>query len=117
MKIKRWYARKINLGTFETSDFGCQYEDEWKPEMDKIDPFEEMSDRLHNICKEDVEKSISEFQSNLLRDKLNSRLTVGKSELKELKRHPTDNKLKINELTFQLGLIQYELNELKGSKK
>lgn len=60
MKIKRWFVRKINLSnhgiknaSYETADFGAEYEAEASEEV--------TSKRVHELAKMDVENSIANF--------------------------------------------------------
>jgi len=109
--IKKWFARKIFLGNYETADFGCELATECEQNHDQV------SKELYDLAKKLVERDISEFQSNILRDKIEAKIKTIKSELEILKRFPEENKLKINTGEFQLSLLTDELDELKGKAK
>jgi hypothetical protein len=109
--IKRWFNRKVNLGNYETADFGCEMTEEVEKDHDTA------SDLLHELCKKKVEQSISEFQSNILRDKLDSKIRLVKDEMEILVKDPEKNKAKISEAKFQLGLYEDELKALKEKNK
>lgn len=60
MKITRSFFRKKNLGNYQTCDFGISIEDECEE-----NEFEETSKHLHNLCIEEVNKAIKEFEEEL----------------------------------------------------
>jgi len=109
MTIKRWFSRKVNLGNYETADFGCEI----STEVEKN--HEQVSKELFEICKKEVEKSINKFQSNILTEKLNLQKKLLKDELKVLSRFPKDNKRKITFIKFKLEIVDDLLKDVSSS--
>lgn len=56
VEVVRSFTRKINLGNYESADFFCSVKDTCHP-----DRVEALSEQLHDIAEDEVNKSIDAY--------------------------------------------------------
>ena len=61
IKISRSFSRKINLGNYETTDVYASYTEE-VPKETSLEEQRELSRRLFNQAREDVEEQVKEIK-------------------------------------------------------
>jgi hypothetical protein len=75
MKITRSFSRKLNLGNYETADFYCEAEDDISDEEEDVKVVS-VSSGLHKFCKEEVERSINEYEQEIIKKKAEANVSV-----------------------------------------
>lgn len=81
--ISRSFARKKNLGNYQTADFFASYSSELLKDKLTAKQIQEESDYLFNLAKADVERGLDEYERGLALERIKNQDSERKRSIKE----------------------------------